>query len=72
MLLTYLTNGSNDDAWRQLYDIDHGCLRITIHASSGRLTNGFMAEVTLFPLSPFCKFSFFVYSHSKNYWYGCT
>jgi hypothetical protein len=54
-LLTSLTNGSSDSAWKHLYHVEKGCLRVTIHASSGSITNVFMAEVTLFPVTPFCK-----------------
>ncbi|CAF0957495.1 unnamed protein product, partial [Adineta ricciae] len=52
-LLTSLTNGSSETAWRNLYSIEKGCLRVTIHASSGSKIDGFMAEVTLFPVTPF-------------------
>lgn len=55
-LLTYLTNGSSEAAWKQLYTVEKGCLRLTIYASSGRKTNGIMAEITLFPITPFCKY----------------
>jgi hypothetical protein len=55
-LLTYLTNGSSDTAWKYLYNVENGCLRVTIHSSSGSKFNGFMAEITLFPITPFCKF----------------
>jgi len=52
-LIAYLTNGSSEADWRQLYSVNNGCLRVTIHASSGRKTQGFMAEITLFPVTPF-------------------
>jgi hypothetical protein len=55
-LLTYLTNGSSEAAWKHLYTVDKGCLRVTIHASSGSKSNGFMAEITLFPITPFCEY----------------
>lgn len=54
-LLVQLTNGSSDAAWKYLHNIEKGCLRLTIHASSGSKYHGFMAEVTLFPVTPFCK-----------------
>ncbi|CAF4925729.1 unnamed protein product, partial [Rotaria sp. Silwood1] len=52
-LLIYLTNGSSNAAWKHLYSIEKGCLRVTIYASSGSKINGFMAEVTLYPITPF-------------------
>jgi hypothetical protein len=55
-LLVYLTNGSSDATWKHLYNVEKGCLRVTIYASSGSKLNGFMAEITLFPVTPFCKF----------------
>lgn len=55
-LLTQLTNGSSDAEWKHLYHVEKDCLRLTMHASSGRKTNGFMAEITLYPVTPFCKY----------------
>ncbi|CAM4799581.1 unnamed protein product [Rotaria magnacalcarata] len=52
-LLTYLTNGSSDAAWKHLYSIEKGCLRVTIYASSGSKAHGVIAEVTLYPVTPF-------------------
>ncbi|UJR14923.1 hypothetical protein I4U23_001905 [Adineta vaga] len=52
-LLASLTNGSTETAWKQLYSVEKGCLRVTIHASSGSQMHGFMGEITLFPVTPF-------------------
>lgn len=55
-LLTVLTNGSTDAAWKHLYNVEKGCLRVTMYASSGSKFHGFTAEVTLYPVTPYCKF----------------
>ena len=67
-LLAYLTNGSSDAAWRHFYAVEKGCLRITLSASSGNKFNGFMAEITLFPITPFCKFNTVVLSFTNFYY----
>lgn len=71
-LLIHLTNGSTDAMWKKFYSVEKGCLRVTIHSSSGAPTNGFMGEITVFPITPICTFFVFCFSSLRTFFFSDT